>query len=55
VARIEAGSEIQMVAPAVSITSTVTVSGDVNAGGISLKTHKHGGVQGGGSQTSTPV
>lgn len=55
VARIEAGSEIQMVAPAVSITSTVTVSGDVTAGGISLKTHKHGGVQGGGSQTSTPI
>lgn len=55
VARIEAGSQIQMVAPAVSITSTVTVSGDVTAGGISLQTHKHGGVQSGGSQTSTPV
>lgn len=55
VARIEAGSQIQMVAPAVSITSTVTVSGDVTAGGISLKTHKHGGVQGGSGQTSTPV
>lgn len=55
VARIEAGSQIQMVAPAVSITSTVTVSGDVTAGGISLKTHKHGGVQGGAGQTSTPV
>lgn len=55
VARIEAGSEIQMVAPAVNITSTVTVSNDVVAGGISLKTHRHGGVQGGGSQTSTPV
>lgn len=55
VARIEAGSEIQMVAPAVNITSTVTVSNDVVAGGISLKTHKHGGVQGGSGQTSTPV
>lgn len=55
VARIEAGSQIQMVAPAVSITSTVTVSGDVTAGGISLQTHKHGGVQGGSGQTSTPV
>ena len=55
VARIEAGSQIQMVAPAVSITSTVTVSGDVTAGGISLKTHKHGGVAGGPGQTSTPV
>lgn len=55
VARIEAGSEIQMVAPAVNITSTVNVSNDVVAGGISLKTHRHGGVQGGSSQTSTPV
>ena len=55
VARIEAGSEIQMVAPAVNITSTVTVSNDVVAGGISLKTHRHGGVQGGSGQTSTPV
>lgn len=55
VARIEAGSQIQMVAPAVSITSTVTVSGDVTAGGISLKTHRHGGVSGGSGQTSTPV
>ncbi len=55
VARIEAGTQIQMVAPAVSITSTVTVSGDVTAGGISLKTHKHGGVQSGPSQTGTPV
>ena len=55
VARIEAGTQIQMVAPAVSITSTVTVSGDVIASGKSLATHKHGGVQSGGSQTSTPV
>jgi phage baseplate assembly protein V len=55
VARIEAGTQVQIVAPSVSITSTVTVSGDVTAGGISLKTHKHGGVQGGSSQTSTPV
>ena len=55
VARIEAGSQIQMVAPAVNITSTVTVSGDVVAGGVSLKTHKHGGVQGGSSQTTPPV
>lgn len=55
VARIEAGSQIQMVAPAVSITSTVTVSGDVVASGKSLASHRHGGVQGGSSQTGTPV
>lgn len=55
VAKIEAGTQIQMVAPSVAITSTVTVTGDVTAGGISLKTHRHGGVQGGSSQTSTPV
>lgn len=31
------------------------VSGDVVAGGISQITHVHGGVQGGNSQTSTPI
>lgn len=55
VARVEAGTQIQMVAPTVAITGTVTVTGDVNAGGISLKTHKHGGVMGGSSQTGVPV
>lgn len=29
--------------------------GDVTAGGISLKHHKHGGVQAGGAQTGEPV
>jgi phage baseplate assembly protein V len=34
----------------------VTVTGgDVIADGISLKTHKHGGVQAGGAQTGVPV
>ena len=55
VARIEAGSQIQMVAPSIDITSTVTVSGNVTAGGISLMTHKHSGVRAGGDQTGTPV
>jgi phage baseplate assembly protein gpV len=55
VARIEAGTRLDIVAPAVSITSTVTVSGDVTAGGKSLMTHKHGGVSTGGGQTGTPV
>jgi len=44
----------------VSIEGDVTVTGDVTAddvfaGGTSLKTHRHGGVQGGGSQSGTPV
>lgn len=55
VARIEAGTRLDIVAPSVEITSTVTVSGDVVAGGKSLKTHKHGGVATGGGQTGMPV
>jgi phage baseplate assembly protein gpV len=39
----------------VSVSGSVTVSGDVTAGGISLKTHKHGGVKAGGDQSGTPV
>jgi phage baseplate assembly protein V len=36
--------------PQVNVTG-----GDVIADGISLKTHKHGGVQGGPSQTGAPI
>lgn len=39
----------------VTITGTLTASEDVVADGISLKTHKHGGVQAGGAQTGQPV
>jgi len=39
---------------AVNITGLVTVSDDVVASGISLKSHVHGGVESGGSNTSTP-
>lgn len=51
----------------VEVDGDVTVSGDIDAsgtisgaqdvvgGGISLKTHRHGGVQSGGSQTGTPT
>ena len=51
----------------VTITGDVTIIGDVGVvgrlaatddvvgGGISLKSHKHGGVQGGGSQTGAPA
>ncbi|EHJ59927.1 putative baseplate assembly protein V (gpv) [Novosphingobium pentaromativorans US6-1] len=39
----------------VNLTGTLTASEDVTASGVSLKGHKHGGVQGGGSQTGGPV
>lgn len=38
----------------VTVTGTITASNDVVGGGISLKTHTHGGVQSGGSQTGAP-
>lgn len=39
-----------------TVSGSVAVSGgDVTADGISLKTHRHGGVQTGGGQTGTPV
>ena len=40
---------------AVSGNSTATYTGDVVGAGKSLSTHKHGGVQAGSGQTSTPV
>jgi len=39
----------------VEVTGKINTTGDVIAGSISLQTHKHGGVQSGGSQTSTPI
>lgn len=45
----------EIVAPGgIAITGTITVQGDVIADGISLKTHIHGGVQSGGSNTGGP-
>lgn len=38
-----------------SITGSIDVTGDVTAGGISLETHTHSGVQTGTSNTGTPV
>lgn len=38
----------------VNLTGTLTATGDVKAGSISLKTHKHGGVSPGGGTTGTP-
>lgn len=37
-----------------AVTGTVTASEDVVGGSISLKSHKHGGVQAGGAQTGAP-
>lgn len=39
----------------VEVTGKINTTGDVIAGSISLQTHVHGGVQSGGSNTSTPV
>ena len=38
-----------------TVTGTVTASEDVTGGGISLKSHKHGGVQAGSAQSGDPV
>lgn len=40
--------------PSLSV-GTVNASGDVKAGGVSLKGHKHGGVEPGSGSTSTPT
>lgn len=53
-ALVEAPGGITLRGP-VTIEGDVTVAGDVTADGISLKTHKHGEVQSGGSQTGEPV
>lgn len=37
------------------VTGEITAVGDVTGAGISLATHKHGGVMAGGSETGTPV
>lgn len=39
----------------VAISGTVTASGDVTGSGVSLKNHKHGGVQAGSAQTGAPA
>lgn len=37
-----------------TINGSVSATVDINAAGVSLKSHKHGGVESGGSSTSTP-
>jgi len=46
---------IQITESGITVHGTITVTGDVIADGISLKSHKHGGVQTGGVQTGIPV
>lgn len=60
-ATLPGGGRAQITAPGgvvilgdVDITGTVTVSEDVIANGISLVTHKHGGVQTGSGTTAVP-
>lgn len=38
----------------VQVNSTITASGDVSGGGVSLDTHTHSGVESGGSNTGRP-
>ncbi|MBS6009725.1 MAG: phage baseplate protein [Haemophilus parahaemolyticus] len=38
----------------IQLNGSMAASGDVSAGGISLQSHKHGGVQGGPSKTGGP-
>lgn len=51
------GVSISVAGGGISITApgNITVNGDVVAGGISLKLHKHSGVDRGGSNTNEPV
>jgi phage gp45-like len=59
---IHASSDVTIDAPSLHLTGDLTVdgditvpSGDVVADTVHLKTHRHGGVQSGGSLTGTPV
>lgn len=54
-ATINATTKVELNTPTVHATGDILADGDVKAGSISLKTHKHGDVQAGGSQTGTPV
>lgn len=48
------GGQVTINASTVHIEGQLTVSGDVRAGGISLRSHTHGGVYPGGSVTGPP-
>jgi len=46
---------IEMTTPNLNVTGTITAGTDVITNGVSLKTHRHGGVQTGGGNTGTPI
>ncbi|MCX5616993.1 baseplate assembly protein [Bombella sp. TMW 2.2559] len=52
--RIVTPGTVSIEAGKVTANCDIETSGDVKAGGISLKQHTHGGVQSGGSRTSPP-
>jgi phage gp45-like len=47
--------KLRIEAPEVEIDGAVSVTGDVTAGGVSLRTHRHGGVTTGAAQTGVPA
>lgn len=51
---IKAPSGVTIDSPSATLTGNVNVSGDATIGGISFLSHVHGGVESGGSSTSTP-
>ena len=55
VVNIVAPGGLNINAPTVAITGTITATVDVMAAGKSLKTHLHGGVASGGSDTTGPI
>jgi phage baseplate assembly protein V len=54
-ASLTSAGTITIDAPTVHVTGDITCDGDVTAGSISLKNHRHGGVQTGGGNTGTPI
>ena len=52
---IETDSEVTITAPTVTISGDLHVAGDVTAGGISLRSHTHPGVDRGNASTDPPA
>ena len=51
---INAPAGLTVTSPSATFSGNLSVAGDANIGGISFAGHVHGGVQSGGSTTSTP-
>lgn len=52
---IECQNEMNVTASKINVTGDIIVTGDVISNGIPLDSHKHGGVQTGGSNTGIPI